>query len=276
MYFHLLMTALMDEETQKKGAVGVVYAVNSDDGGSNGNANPKSMDPIVVWEATKLLLKAIPIRIEGTHICTNPSSLGGKFFSSMARFAGDAGMVRARFHQGSFDEINESLSSFGINNILQVVSSHSANKKKIEKQGRERLYMVKAVEHAKILTPDKLIVVVPSSTDVLLGRGKPIQNHPGNMRLGLIAESLLTEYDELESRQDKTRLAERTMIRMKQAGVRFLTKDNYFWELANDRMARDRISSTFRTVRDRLANTDSSDSTKDQVRKRSIETNNTT
>lgn len=72
------------------------------------------------------------------------------------------------------------------------------------------------------------------------------------MRLGLIVESQLKEYDEFAHRQDKTKLAEKTMATMQQAGVRFLTRTNGYWELAADRMARDRVSTTFRTVRDRL------------------------
>ena len=88
------------------------------------------------------------------------------------------------------------------------------------------------------------------------------------MRLGLIVESQLAEYDEIATRQDKTKLAEATMAKMKQAGVRFLAKDNGYWELAADKVARERVSSTFRTVRDRLkaAPVDSN-----QARKRSIE-----
>lgn len=81
--------------------------------------------------------------------------------------------------QGSFDEINEKLSSFGITNIQHAVS-HFGDKKR--EKHKEQLKTIKAVELTiKNLTPSdgRLIVFVPSSTDVLLGRGKPIQNHPG-------------------------------------------------------------------------------------------------
>lgn len=86
------------------------------------------------------------------------------------------------------------------------------------------------------------------------------------------------EYDEISQRQEKTDLAERTMANMKQAGGRFLTKKNGYWELATDQIARERVSSTFRTVRNRLklSNQESAsalaDSRKD--RKRSIENDN--
>ncbi|CAJ1970318.1 unnamed protein product [Cylindrotheca closterium] len=247
MIFHLCMAALMDEETQKKGAITVVHSLFSE---SSEPRNPKGYDPVLIWESIHMLQKAIPLRFVGTHICTDPSSFSGKFFSSMARFVGDAGIVRIRFHQVSFHEVNERLSTFGINSILLAVSQ--SGEKKTEKH-RELMKVIKSIEVAKLLTPEKLTVLVPSATDVLLGRGKPIQNHPGNIRLGLIAESQLEEYDEIANRLDKTKLAEMTMAKMKDAGVRFLSRDdNGFWELAAERLARERVSSTFRTVRDRL------------------------
>jgi hypothetical protein len=86
----------------------------------------------------------------------------------------------------------------------------------------------------------------------LLGRGKPIQNHPGNIRLGLIVQSLLQNYDGSAKRQEKTQMAAETAEKMKEAGVRFLTKVNGGWVVASDKLARERVSSTFRTVRDRL------------------------
>ncbi|CAJ1964947.1 unnamed protein product [Cylindrotheca closterium] len=247
MIFHLCMAALMDEETQKKGAITVVHSLVSE---TSELRNPKGYDPVLTWQSTHLLQKAIPLRFVGTHICTNPSSFSGKFFSSMARFVGDAGIVRIRFHQVSFNEVNERLSTFGINSILLAVSQ--SGEKKTEKH-RELMKVIKSIEVAKLLTPEKLTVLVPSATDVLLGRGKPIQNHVGNIRLGLIVESQLEEYDEIANRLDKTRLAEITMAKMKDAGVRFLSRDdNGFWELATEQLARERVSSTFRTVRDRL------------------------
>ena len=77
---------------------------------------------------------------------------------------------------GSADEVEQQLSTFGISNT-QTVITHSGEKK-IDKH-KEYLKTVKAIEHALSVTPEKVCVLVPSSTDILLGRGKPIQNHPG-------------------------------------------------------------------------------------------------
>ena len=89
------MTALMDEETQKRGAISIVHALDEE----ALKANPQSRDPMHVWESIQLM-HSIPIRFVGIHVCTNPSSVIGKFFSSMARFLGNTGLTRTRFHQG--------------------------------------------------------------------------------------------------------------------------------------------------------------------------------
>ena len=65
--------------------------------------------------------------------------------------------------------------------------------KKVDKH-KELLKSVGAIENQGNL--DDNVVIVPSQTDVLLGRGKPIQNHPGNMRLSLIVETVLKHYEE--------------------------------------------------------------------------------
>ena len=100
--FHHCMTVAMDEETQKKGCITIVHALNSD----ALIENPQSRDPIALWECAQLSEKAMPIRWVGRHMCTNPSSISGKFFSSLVRFAGETGLVRTRFHQGKKKDTN--------------------------------------------------------------------------------------------------------------------------------------------------------------------------
>lgn len=123
--------------------------------------------------------------------------------------------------------------------------------KKVDKH-KELLKSVGAIENQGNL--DDNVVIVPCQTDVLLGRGKPIQNHPGNMRLSLIVETLLKHYEESSRRHEKTQLAEETVNKMNKAGVRFLSKTDGLWMVATKQAARERVSSTFRTVRERSKN----------------------
>ena len=150
---------------------------------------------------------------------------------------------------GTAEEIEKALTSFGINNVHCAMSNTGVMK---ADKHKEFLKMIKKREsYVSPSVPDEDLVIVPSQTDVLLGRGKPIQFHPGNVRLALIVETLLNNYDDSAKRKEKTKLAEQTVDKMVNAGVRFLTKTDGLWGIASHSAARERVSSTFRTVRDR-------------------------
>lgn len=96
-------------------------------------------------------------------------------------------------------------------------------------------------------------VMIPTSNDVLFGRGRPFQEHAGNVRLSLILESLKVRYEGLK-RNEKTSLAQDIVQNMKSKGIRFLrqsnNKDNgYHWEQVDDVLAREKVSQGFRSMR---------------------------
>eukprot|EP00980_Cylindrotheca_fusiformis_P026627 scaffold16689_cov107-Cylindrotheca_fusiformis.AAC.2 len=239
--YYWCMAALRDEETQKKGVVLIVHCVGND------GSNPKEKDPLVAWKCMQLMRKVLPIKIIGHHICSRPSSGLHFFFSHVTKFFDSAGIARTRFHEGTFEEIDQKLAGFGINGVNLAISSEGDLKLDRHKA---MLRSLKCLE-AQTSSTD-VFVILPTHTDVLLGRGKPIQNHPGNIRLSLIVESLLQDYDGFVKRREKTQLAAETVDRMKRAGVRFLTRCNEGWTIAPVKLTRERVSSTFRTVRDRL------------------------
>eukprot|EP00980_Cylindrotheca_fusiformis_P016367 scaffold4880_cov106-Cylindrotheca_fusiformis.AAC.1 len=239
--YYWCMAALRDEETQKKGIVLIVHSVGNDE------SNPKERDTLLAWKGMQLLRGALPIKVVGHHICSSPTTGLRFYYSHVAKFFDSAGIARTRFHEGSFEEVDQQLAGFGISGVDLVISYEG--ELKVDKH-KEMIRTLKCLEAQTL--PVEHYVMLPSHTDVLLGRGKPSQNHPGNLRLSLIAESLLQKYDGSGKRQARTQLAAETVERMKGAGVRFLTKCDEGWKIAPDRLARERVSSTFRTVRDRL------------------------
>eukprot|EP00980_Cylindrotheca_fusiformis_P023632 scaffold10690_cov126-Cylindrotheca_fusiformis.AAC.5 len=268
MFYYLCMVALRDEETQRKGIVSLVHSVGND------GSNPQEKDSLLAWKSMQLMRGALPMKVVGHHVCSSPSSGLRFFFSYVTKFIGSAGIARTRFHEGmneviytsvfccdsqltlssewryptgTFEEIEQELSGFGINGVNLAISYEGDLKTDRHKR---MLRSLKCLEAQTSST--EAYVVLPSQTDVLLGRGKPIQNHPGNIRLSLIVESLLPKYDGCLQKREKTQLAAETVDRMKGAGVRFLSKCDECWKVAPDRIARERVRSTFRTVRDRL------------------------
>jgi len=93
-------------------------------------------------------------------------------------------------------------------------------------------------------------VEVPSLCDVLLGRGKPFQGHPGNRRLHDI---LAAHYDEYNNggRKEKTELAEKIVKLVKATPAKFLRRDeDEMWVTASDEAAREKVSHGFRRKRE--------------------------
>ena len=92
------------------------------------------------------------------------------------------------------------------------------------------------------------IIVLPLNSDILFGRGKHIQQTPGNLRLSAIVDSFVLEYQQLANKQDKTALAARIVQMVKAASGRFLSKHSGLWSEVSDDIAREKVSGLFRTL----------------------------
>ena len=93
------------------------------------------------------------------------------------------------------------------------------------------------------------VVILPTRNDILFGRGKPIQEHPGNIRLLVMLESILDRYESLK-RKEKSKLPQEVILKVKSMGGRFLRRqDDGTWEEVDDDTAREKVSHTFRSIR---------------------------
>ena len=92
-------------------------------------------------------------------------------------------------------------------------------------------------------------VVVPGPYDVLLGRGKPLQKHPGNLRYHRLVDSYKEEYDQAQKIQ-KTNIALSIVQKIKDYQGRFLKQDDTGqWRTVDDDTARYKVAHTFRNHR---------------------------
>jgi len=99
-----------------------------------------------------------------------------------------------------------------------------------------------------IKTSDLVREVNP--TDVLFGRGRPIQSHPGNIKFLSILDEHRFAYDSARNDEKKAISAEVVRI-VKTSNGRFLKqgKQGKPWEEASDEEARLKVSNAFRTRR---------------------------
>ena len=93
-------------------------------------------------------------------------------------------------------------------------------------------------------------VTTPENRDVLAGRGRIFQEHPGNVRFRQFVEKKSDEYDALD-RHDKLIFTIRLTQILRADNVRFLKKaaGGGTWVVLDSSEVRMKISQQFRTVR---------------------------
>ena len=95
--------------------------------------------------------------------------------------------------------------------------------------------------------------IVPSSRDVLLGRGRPFQFHEGNLRLSVMIDQHRARYTEAGSTYGKKNvICDEIVELIQESGGRFLKHKNSSnpmdgWENVSQDVAREKVSHSFRT-----------------------------
>jgi hypothetical protein len=95
------------------------------------------------------------------------------------------------------------------------------------------------------------IILYPSTLDIVLGRGRPYQEYPGNLRLHEIIKEHTSWYEDSD-RLTKTAISRKIVHAIKESDGRFLEKlgedgvDG--WQEVNDEMSRERVSRGIRNA----------------------------
>jgi hypothetical protein len=253
MVFYTLMCAAEDETNQKNGSVAIIYGLGQEE---------QAVDPEKAksaWEGTNVTL-AVPLRFEVTHFCMKST---GSYFSMVAKAAGLFDRARFRVHLGSPVECAYALLSFGLPSALlpftpecELKTGNHMNwiqRRNVKEQELRRVGVFSGID-------------LPRRNDVLLGKGKPIQSHPGNQRLKELCEISLDAYNKA-NRQSKTVWAVKivqeilypsdSLGRIGNVGVggRFLkpqdckSKSGWWVEETDEEVLIEKVCSKFRTVR---------------------------
>jgi len=89
---------------------------------------------------------------------------------------------------------------------------------------------------------------MPSPQDVLLGKGTPYQNHLGNKNFRQLISYRYRAW-EAALKGDKKAIAEEVVHTIRSNGGLFLKQDRGKWILADNDVARLKVSAAFRTLR---------------------------
>jgi hypothetical protein len=229
--YMVLMFALKDEATQKRGIVGLAYNVGRD----------HTTDREAVWKAAKLV-SIVPLRFTGVHYCYDDEKIRMLFGVAMYVLNRNA-RIRCRLHFGTHMECIYTLMTFGINASDLPVSP--TGEKRLDNHN-EFIRMMRKAEQVRNDGKDR--VIVPGTLDVLLGRGKPLQKHNGNLNYHYVVEGYHAQYEQA-SKLEKTQIAKTIVDKIHEQGGRFLKQEEAGWVEIDDGAARTKISHTFRNHR---------------------------
>ncbi|KAG7355082.1 hypothetical protein IV203_004438 [Nitzschia inconspicua] len=229
--YMVIMFALRDVETQKRGMVGIAYNVGRD----------HTTDREAVWKAAKIV-SILPLRFTGVHYCFDDERVKTLFNLAMYVFNRNARM-RCRVHCGSHMECIYHLMTFGIKSSDFPITT--SGEKRLE---AHHDYVRKMRQSENIMDDGVDRIIIPGPLDVLLGRGKPLQKHDGNLNYHFVVEGYHERYEQA-SKLEKTQIAKTIVDKIHEQGGRFLKQDDAGWVEIDDEAARTKISHTFRNHR---------------------------
>ena len=240
---------LADEDNQKKGIVDVLYFVDM-------KGIPDSMLQYV--RDSHHILSAMPVRSCGFHVCYN-NNLIRSFLSFLHVVTPKERKLRERVHFGSHLEVEYQLRTFGID-LRDLETGDSA-----ETFGDD--YFEKFLESRRTIEAETKrmdqelekqtgVILYPNPMDVLCGRGRPYQDFPGNIRVGEMVDEQVPTYLKTSERTVKTMIANGIVERVKEAGGRFLSRRKDGWKIADEKVARGKISQALRVRTLKLVRTE--------------------
>jgi hypothetical protein len=147
---------------------------------------------------------------------------------------------------GSIKDVLYKLNTFGLPSSALPLADDGEPKTKTHKNW---LKLRKSQEQSQMSGDLPLsIVVVPNRLDILLGRGKPIQEHFGNIRYHTILDHYQEAYERAKKFQ-KMKIAQQILDTVKEYGGNFLRQEGAGWLVVDETVGRDKIAHAFRTRR---------------------------
>lgn len=259
-----------DENTQRLGRVYIVWITGT-------IANPSDL-----WRLTRITA-GVPFAYRAIHMCVDSAFPWVVPLTGLAQLAMAAKLrLQVRRHTGTPAQLKHILTTFGMPvDYLPIFG----------KEGRFNLDLYKTRWHhianqerssAVNLSAGEMdtlalrFVNTPTNADVLMGKGRGVQDHVGNVRFRQLIDQKLPYY-ELASKSEKTKMAREIIRTVRQDWKgRFLTASDRNWiVMADEAKIRSKVSVCFRDARkqgNKNNSTEGKISVETEVEKSDIET----
>lgn len=152
---------------------------------------------------------------------------------------------------GTILEIHYDLNTFGIPAKVLPITSDGFLDLSLHRQWlSERRHLEASSSHSEDIGER---ITAPRPQDVLLGRGRTSQTHPGNVRYHSLLSSHQEAYDRGQGDRQQTSLIATSVVNaIKSAGGRFVKQDEAGWSVLSDAATRIKVTNAFRTRRKKV------------------------
>ena len=212
------------------------------------------MDPSLL-QVYQDVLAIFPMKNAACHHCVQNSntSVFQSFMTQTLSVMDSENKAKTKVHTGPFTHWVHSLTTYGIPTHIAPINEDG----RIRLKNHLETLQGRKIGEQLLKAGDTDVIFLPLNSDILFGRGKPIQQTAGNLRLTAIVGSYVLEYHKLKLKQEKTALAARIVQMVKSASGRFLSRHTGIWTVVSDDVAREKVSGLFRTLyRKRLGGQD--------------------
>lgn len=212
-----------------------------------------------LFSSPSSLSRALPMKILAIHsINDDPQGASAAMISRLENSIDRQLRLRLRYHEcewkkkedgdGDGDShplkrLQDKLEKFGLSYIPLNHDGSLVMNNPIDASSKR--YFFKQVEAQK-----ETDVIIPNPKDVLLGRGRPYQEFPGNIALANELDAQREAYKgKKDRRAAKTNISTQIVKHITANGGRFLQKVNDRWVVVPDIKAREKIAHGFRMPR---------------------------
>jgi hypothetical protein len=156
---------------------------------------------------------------------------------------------------GTCTEVQYELMTFGIPTTVLPLNTEGVVSLEYHKKWIEQRRQIEEARRKDSALPQSVVHKIPQTHDVLFGRDKMAQQHPGNARYLNMIESTQDRYDAAPTKAFRTIVATEILVAIKSHGGLFLKNDGIGWIEAGDVIAKEKVTNAFRSRRRKSAAT---------------------
>lgn len=244
-WYQMMTMILEDEQVQKRGIVTVSRYT--------GQWLFSPTQIIDMLMRGYVVLRDFPIKILGNHVCIDSPALN-HFPSIFNTMAGKQLRLHTRTHFGADLELQYSLMTFGIRLPHQVVTNDDGPRKMgdpfiqsyLEERRRIEAEWDRQAKENHDGSSSLKPLLHPRPEDVIMGRGRPFRDWPGNTLLTRLVAGHANDYRTATDRIYKTILAVDTMKRIQETGGQFIERIDTGWVIMDDAVVKPKVNQLLR------------------------------